>query len=181
MVGNFKLYLWSVKIFWQEPRSYVLVWPARGQAEEKKYFRSVKIFLLSRSGCCLVWPEHWGQSEEQPSVGCCPRPYRQAWYCLVYGGWWHHPSITAAAIRSLGRVWYRQLSHTAVCGHQGTASEAIKPSYHYEYCPLGYRLEPLQNSAALLCCKLALNYIQYTLIYTLRHPTTQPTCRGAFC
>ena len=19
-------------------------------------------------------------------MGCCPRPYRQAWYCLVYGG-----------------------------------------------------------------------------------------------
>ena len=109
-----------------------LVWPARGQAEEKKYFRSVKIFLLSRSGCCLVWPEHWGQSEEQPSVGCCPRPYRQAWCCLVYGvlvygGWWHHPSITAAAIRSLGRVWYHQLSHTAATRglHRKPLSPAI--------------------------------------------------------
>ena len=151
------------------------------QAEEKKYFRNVKIFLLSRSGCCLVWPEHWGQSEEQPSVGCCPRPYRLQTGLVLPGVWWlvapsehHSGGNQESGPRLIPPV-------IPYCGHQGTASEAIKPSYHYEYCPLGYRLEPLQNSAALLCCKLALNYIQYTLIYTLRLPTTQPTCRGAFC
>ena len=47
MVGNFKLYLWSVKIFWQEPRSYVLVWPARGH--------TVNLIRFKRFFWCLLW------------------------------------------------------------------------------------------------------------------------------